>query len=377
MITSGGQERSAMKIKLSSACFVIDCPLNALMTSFIARQSESVHIIYALDPVRKDIDEYLRVSKSLLDDLKVLSENVIEIDSARFWSEEKSDLLLAARQALVPLIEQHAEGTVYFGNCLTNPIALALKRFAKVNHLYHSPSDFVGMLFVEPNSLKCNFKNLVKRTLRRELRKIEIADFPVYSLLNFATQKDFHHLDFKDFYSKAVETMLAKLSRELDRKRGNIMLLLTGDEPEPGDNNHLNIAKYLQPHLAAVEMLMTEQTLEEATLWIKEHKSYLPLVAEERALLANRFSRLGCSVHFIADYLPKEYRVIPGECILKYCRFDHIIGEPSSFLLNVSSSINAVLAVTQFMPYRNADQIRRNNEFLGVNNLLSKPCSVF
>lgn len=366
-----------MTVKLPSVCFIIDCPLNALMASFLARQSEAVHVIYALDPARKDIDEYLRVSKSLLDGLNVVSENVIEIDTARFWGGEKNDLLPAARQALAPLVEHHAQGTVYFGNCLTNPIALALKHFAKVNHLYHAPSDFVSMLFPQTNPLKSGLKNLVKRILGRELYKIEIGDFPIYSLLNFASQKDFQYLDFNDFSSKAVETMLAELSRELDGTSRNIMLLLAGDEPEPGDNNHSNIAKYLQPHLEAVETLMHEHRLQKATLWIKEHKSYLPLVAEERALLADGFSRLGCSVQFVADYLPKAYRSLPGECLLKYCHYDHIIAEPSSFLLNVSGSINAVAAVSSFAPYRNADQIGRNNEFLKINELLAKPCRVY
>ncbi len=366
-----------MAVKIPRICFVIDCPLNALMASFLAGQSESVYLIYALDPACKDIDEYLRVSKALLDGLNIASENVIEIDSARFWGGEKNDLLPAVRQALAPLIKQHPRGTVYFGNCLTNPVALALKRFAKVNHIYHSPSDFVSMLFPQTNPLKSGFKNLAKRILGRELYKIEIGDFPVYSLLNFASQKDFQYLDFNDFSSKAVESMLAELSRELDGTNRNVMLLLAGDEPEPGDNNHSNITKYLQPHLAAVEMLMQEHGLQEVTLWIKEHKSYLPLVAEERILLADGFSRLGCSVRFVADYLPKAYRLLPGECLLKYCRYDHIIAEPSSFLLNVAGSINAVLAISPFAPYRNADQIRRNNEFLKINELLAKPCRVY
>jgi hypothetical protein len=46
-------------------------------------------------------------------------------------------------------------------------------------------------------------------------------------------------------------------------------------------------------------------------------------------------------------------------------------------LLNVAGSINAVIAVSPFAPYRNADQIGRNNEFLKINELLAKPCSVY
>lgn len=377
MMASAEQETSAMTVKLPSVCFVIDCPLNALMASYLARQSEAVHVVYALDPVRKDIDEYLRVSRSLLDDLNVVSENVIEIDTARFWGGEKNDLLPAARQALAPLIKQHPGGIVYFGNCLTNPVALALKHFTKVNHLYHSPNDFVSMLFPQTSPLKSNLKNLVKRILGQELYKIEIGDFPIYSLLNFVSREGFKYLDFNHFSSKVIETLLVKLTRELDGTSRNIMLLLAGDEPEPGDNNHSNIHKYLRPHLEAVETLLQELELQKTTLWIKEHKSYLPLVAEERALLVDGFSRLGCSVRFVADYLPEGYRSLPGECILRYCRYDHIIAEPSSFLLNVAGSIDSVAAVRSFAPYRNADQIGRNNEFLKMNKLLAKPCRVY
>jgi hypothetical protein len=368
---------SSLAVNLRSACFVIDCPLNALMASFLGRQSEEVHVIYALDPVRKDIEEYLRVSKILLEGLNVVSENVIAIDSALFWGGEKNDLLAAARQSLAPLLERHAKGTVYFGNCLTNPVALALKRYARVNHLYHAPSDFVSMLSPQPTPLKSFLKNAVKRVLGIALYKIEIGDIPIHSLLNFGARKDFQHVDFNDFSSEAVEAVLVALSQELDGTGGNIMLLLAGDEPEPGDNNYSNIAKYLQPHLQAVERLMLEHGLQQARLWLKEHKSYLPLTAEERTLLADVFSQLGCSVRFVADYLPKAYRLLPGECILKYCHYDHIIAEPSSFLLNVAGSINAVAAVSPFAPYRNADQIGRNNEFMKINALLAAPCHVY
>jgi hypothetical protein len=196
---------SAMAVKLRSACFIIDCPMNALMASFLARQSEEVHVIYALDPARKDIEEYLRISKLLLGGANVVSENVIAIDSARFWGGEKNELLAAARQSLAPLIERHAMGTVYFGNCLTNPVALALKRFALLNHLYHAPSDFVTLLFPQPNPLKSRLKDLVKRLLRLALYKIDTGDIPIHSLLNFGTREGFRHIDFHDFSSDAVE----------------------------------------------------------------------------------------------------------------------------------------------------------------------------
>jgi hypothetical protein len=368
---------NAMAVKLPSACFVIDCPLNALMASFVGRQSQEVHVIHALDPARKDIEEYLRVSKILLEGLNVVSEDLIAIDSARFWGGEKNDLLAAARQSLAPLVERHAKGTVYFGNCLTNPVALALKRFARLNHLYHAPSDFTGLLFPPPNSLKSRLKDVVKRALGLPLYQVETGDIPIHSLLDFGARKDFQHVDFNDFSSVAVEAVLVALRRELDGTGRNIMLLLAGEEPEAGDNNTLNIAKYLQPHLQAVERLMQEHGLQQARLWLKEHKSYLPLTDEERSLLVEAFSRLGCSVRFVADYLPKAYRLLPGECILKYCRYDHIIAEPSSFLLNVAGSIDAVAAVSPFVPYRNADQIGRNDEFMKINALLATPCRVY
>jgi hypothetical protein len=367
-----------MAVKINSVCFIIDSPVNALMASLIARESKKVHVIYALDPDRKDIDEYLRVSRALLDGLNVVSENVIETDAARFWGGEKNDLLPAARQALAPLIKQHPRGTVYFGNCLTNPVALALKRFSKVNHLYHAPGDFVSMLFPQGNPLKSALKNLVKRILGLELYKIEVGDFPIYSLLNFASQKNFQHLDFNDFSSKAVETILAELSRELDVPGKNIMLLLAGDEPEPGDNNPSNIAKYLKPHYQAVETLMKADGLDSATLWVKEHKSYIPLTGEERSLLAGEFSKLGCSVRFVADHLPKDYRSLPGECILRYGKVDYVVAEPSAFLFNIASyQVTPVAAVTPFAPYRDRDQQGRNAEFIAINNLLANPCRVF
>jgi len=363
-----------MAFKIERACFVIDSPVNALMAALLARESEEIYVIYALDPDRKDIDEYLQVSRALLAGLNVVSENVIEIDSARFWGGEKNDLLPAARRALAPLIKHHAQGTVYFGNCLTNPVALALKRFARVNHLYHSPGDF----FPEGNPLKSALKNLVKRILGLELYKIEIGDFPIYSLLSFASQKNFQHLDFNDFSSKAVETILAELSRELDGPGKNIMLLLAGDEPEPGDKNPSNIAKYLIPHLEAVGFLMKTHVLDSATLWVKEHKSYLPLTIAERSLLVDEFSELGCSVRFVADYLPAGYRTLPGECILRYGKMDYVVGEPSAFLFNIANSkVIPLAAVTPFALFRNEDQIGRNEEFLSINSMLSRPCRVY
>jgi len=367
-----------MGVKINSVCFVVDSPVNALMASIIAKESKEVRVIYALDPSRKDVDEYLRVSRALLDGLTIVSEKVIETDALRFWAGEKNALLPAAREALAPLIKHHPQGTVYFGNCLTNPVALALKRFAKVNHLYHAPGDFVSMLFPQGSQLKSAFKNLVKRVLGLELYKIEVEDFPVYSLLNFASVKNFQHLDFNDFSSMAVEEILAELSLKLDVPGKNVMLLLAGDEPEPGDKNQSNIAKYLRPHYEAVEMLMKADGLDSATLWIKEHKSYFPLTEAERALLVSEFSKMNCSVCFVADYLPMDYRSLPGECILKYGKVDYVIAEPSAFLFNIAGSqVVPVAAVTPFAPYRDNDQLGRNEEFISINNLLLNKCRVF
>jgi hypothetical protein len=367
-----------MKPEIKNVCFVIDSPMNAMMASLIARDAPQVEVIYVFDPERKDVDEYLRVSRGLLSSLKLASERVIEFNSARFWGGEKNHLLPAARKALAPLIKQHPRGTVYFGNCLTNPVALALKRYAKVNHLYHAPGDFVSMLFPQGSLLKPALKNLAKRILGLELYKIEIGNFPVYSLLNFASQKNFEYLNFNDFSSKEVEAILAELGRELDVPGKNIMLLLAGDEPEPGDKNPSNITKYLKPHYQAVETLMKADGLDSATLWVKEHKSYFPLTSEERSMLIGEFSRLGCAVRFIADHVPKAYRSLPGECILKYGKVDYVVAEPSAFLFNVAgSAVVPVAAVTAFAPYRDQDQQGRNAEFMAINARLVVPCRVY
>jgi hypothetical protein len=365
-------------MNIETVCFVIDSPMNALIASIVAREASRVEIIYAFDPQRKEVDEYLRVCRVLLSNVRLQSEVVIEFDSLRFWGGEKNKLLPAVRATLSRLIKQHTAGTVYFGNCLTNPVALALKRFAKVNHLYHAPGDFVSMMFPKENSLKSALKNLIKRVLGREIYKIEVAEFPIYSLLNFASQTNFHYLDFNDFSSKAVEKILVELSRELDGADSNIMLLLAGDEPEAGDKNPSNIANYLKPHSQAVRDLMTADGLSSATLWIKEHKSYFPLTNGERSLLVGEFSKLGCSVRFVADHLPKEYRSLPGECILRYGKVDYVIAEPSAFLFNVSGSrVIPVAAVAAFAPYRDNDQRGRNEEFMAINRLLVHPSRVY
>jgi hypothetical protein len=360
-----------------SMCFVIDSPMNAFMASLIAKPDDSVHVIYALDPIRKDVNEYLSMSRALLDGVSVVSENQIEFDSARFWAGHAGDLVRTARQALKPLVMQHSSKTIYFGNCLTNPVALAMKRFVDLNHLYHSPNDFVHLLFPSANSFEFHLKTLLKRVMGRELRAVERKGLPIYSLLKLVDNDEFAYIDFNTFSSNLVETMLADLSGQLDANNSNIMLLLSGDEPEPGDKNPSNITKYLQPHLEALQRLHKEERLQQSTVWIKEHKSYLPLASGERALLSERLSKLGYAVKFISDYLPENYRLLPGECILKYCTFDFIVAEPSSFLLNVSSGVSAVAAASPFIPYRDLDQIGRNNEFLKINELLVRPCSVF
>lgn len=367
-----------MKPKIERVCFVIDSPMNALVASLIARDASQVEIIYVFDPQRKDIAEYLRVARALLSGLSIHSEQVIEFDSLRFWGGEKNDLLPAARQALAPLVRQHPLGTVYFGNCLTNPVALALKRFARVNHLYHAPGDFVSMLFPQGSPFKTALKNLVKRFLGMELYRIEVGNYPIYSLLNFAAQPNFQHLDFQDFSSAAVESILAELRRELEAPGRNIMLLLAGDEPEPGDYNPANIAKYLKPHYQAVEALMAADGMDSATLWIKEHKSYFPLTNEERDLLVDEFFKLGCSVRFVADHLPREYRSLPGECILRYGKVDYVIAEPSAYLFNIAgSNVTPIAALLPFIPYRDADQLLRNAEFMAINRLLKNPIRDF
>jgi len=364
--------------KISSACFVIDCPVNAMIASFLAKQYDAVHIIYPLDPACKDIDEYLRMYKILLDGLNVISEDVIEIDSALFWGKKRSSLLPIARKALKSLMTQYAEGTVYFGNCLTNPVAIVLKDYAKLNHLYHSPTDFASVLFPKSRPIVLSFKRFAKWLFKRDNYDIEIGNYPIYSLLNFSHHKNFQHLDICNFHSHSVQKILADFCGEIDVSKKNVMLLLAGDEPEPGDDNCSNISKYLTPHYQAVENLMMEDNLNDFILWVKEHKSYLPLTIEERSLLSRKLSKLGCKVRFVADYLPREYRILPGEYFIKYGKIDYVISEPSSFLFNVAgSSTTPVAAVTAFAPFRTKDQVSRNDEFVSINQLLEDPVRIY
>lgn len=367
-----------MLAKSPSVCFVIDSPINAFIASLIGRQFKAVHIIYCWDPVCKNIDEYRLVSKSLLHDLNVVSEHVIEIDSVCFWNGDKSRLLSSARQALLPLIGDYPKATVYFGNCFTNPVALALKKLTNLVHLYHGPSDFATILFPNSHPSLLALKYFVKKILGRETYQIDNPHYPIYSLLNFPSNNRFQFLNFYDFHSSSVEDVLAPLSRMLNGPDVNVMLLLAADEPEPGDNNLSNICKYLQPHYQSVDALVKADKLDNFVLWLKEHRSYQPLSVEERSLLQGEFSKLGCEVKFVSDYLPIQYRSLPGECILKYGNVHYIIAEPSSFLFNVAGSSTIPIAVVSFFePYRNNSQISRNAELIAINELLAHPVRVY
>ena len=95
-------------------------------------------------------------------------------------------------------------------------------------------------------------------------------------------------------------------------------------------------------------------------------------------MLSGEFSKLGCSVRFVADFLPHDYRSLPGECILRYGRVDYVIAEPSAFLFNIAgSSVTPVAAVTPFAPYRDEGQLGRNGEFMAINRLLVQPSRVY
>lgn len=367
-----------MELNASGICFIIDSPINALVASLIAKNTDNIYLIFALDPEKKNIKEFLHVCRALMDESSVVSEDVIEIDSVEFWSGDRNRQILLAGRVLESLVTKYPLETVYFGNCFTNPVTLAMKRFFKVNHLYHAPSDFHYLVAPQKNSLKKIIKKFAQLALDWRRNNIDFGDFPIFSLLNFYDKKEFQYLDFNCFSSGLVESSLAELSRHLDSPEDNIMLLLAGDEPEPGDYNPLNIAKYLEPHYLGVERLMKEEGLGCATLWIKEHKSYLPLNSSERALLMQEFAKLRCGVRFVADYLPAQYRSLPGECILRYGRVDYVIGEPSSFLLNIAGSDATPIAiVTDFSPYRDDEQLARNDGFLMVNRYLKDPFRVF
>lgn len=350
--------------------------MNALVASLILREVSNVRIIYVFDPERKDIAEYKLVTRALLCNYSIESEQVIEYDSLRFWGGEKKRLLSTAQQTLIPLVQQHPSGTVYFGNPLTNPVAQALKRLVKVNHLYHAPSDFVGILSPQSSLLKTGIKNLVNWLLYRDVYQIQSGDLPVFSLLNLVSYPSFKFLDFNDFSSSTVEKVLGELIQAVRCTGKNIMLLLAGDEPAPGDNNYSNISKYLQPHADALEMLMRDKNLQGATVWVKEHRSYRPLELKERLQLRCALELQAVRVEFISDYIPRTYRLLPGECIIRYCKFDHVVAEPSSLLLNISHSIKASLAVSQFVPFRDDNQRNRNREMVYLNSLLAEPCEV-
>ena len=367
-----------MDSTLKNVCFVIDSPMNALIAAVLARTAENVDIIYVFDTKRKDVSDYLTLCKAIFSNINISSENLIDFDSSFFWGGGKNELTKDAHEQLKPILSLYKPGTVYFGNCLTNPVALALKKYVEVNHLYHAPGDFVDKLFSKENKLFRYIKDIVKIIIGRELYKIESSQYPIYSLLNFKPMKSFSYIDYMGFSSTRIKEILLGMAKVVNSQENVIMVLLAADEPEPGDKNLSNIEKYIPPHYDAIEQLMVDQGLSSASLWIKEHKSYLPLDQRERTLLSNAFKKLNCEIFYVADYITTEYRSIPGECILKYCKFNHIIAEPSAFLFNVASgNVNTVAAISAFTPYRDAGQQCRNNEFMEINKLLIKPCRVY
>ena len=63
---------------------------------------------------------------------------------------------------------------------------------------------------------------------------------------------------------------------------------------------------------------------------------------------------------------------MPGECILKFCYFQFVIGETGSYLYNLSGSkTKPIAALTQFYKYRDKDQISRNHQFFEINKLFA------
>lgn len=368
-----------MNPKIDKVCFVIDSPMNALVASLIAPEASHVEVIYAFDPQRKRIEEYMRVSHALFSGLKIHLEQVIEFDSQRFWGGEKNDLLPDVRQALVPLIQQHPSGIVYFGNCLTNPVALALKCFAKVNHLYHAPGDFTSILFPPGNKYARLLKRLVKTALGTPLYEIEKNGLPLYSLIDVPAVPENRCLDYMEFDSPVVEEVLSSLIDAVGKKECAIMLLLSGDEPmEPGDNNDSNIEKYIGAHFDAVRRFVREHCIANASLWLKEHKSYRPLNSNEKEALRKGFIGLGCEVNFVSEYLPIEYRLMPAECILRYCKFSGILGEPSATLFHSARvNIKSVAIVSNFNAFRTVDENNRNMEYVRLNSMVKNKFQVY
>ena len=268
---------------------------------------------------------------------------------------------------------------------MTNPVAAAAQRLVVINHLYHSPADFYFLLDKNKENLKKRFikfcKKIVGQIVNRKASNIYLKGQPIYTLFDFSKSNNpeyFHNLSFMEFSNSEVEKVLRPLQSMVSTQENVTMLLLSGSEPQPGDSNPSEIELYLSPHLDAIDKLMEKENLKKLTIWIKEHKSYIPLNSRERKLITDNFELRGCEVFFISDIISPKIRLLPGECILRYCNFTYLIGEPSSMLLNIANGpTKSYAACSPFAPFRDSAQIQRNEEFIEINNLSLHSCNYF
>lgn len=355
----------------SVVCLVLDSPMNALIAACIIDKDKSLHCIYAIDTTRKDLDEYLFIYRSLLSSLNIIEETIIEYDSIEYWKTGKNTSIV--KQAL-DFFNNNSKNYVYYGNVLTNPVASALRSLVKINHLYHGPCDLLQLLMHD--HLFLNLKFFLKYKILRKKNRKDLSVFPINIPFAISNNKRFRNIDLNVFKSRRLEISLSNLLKTTSNQKNTIILLLAGDEPVAGDGNQSNIINYLKPHLLSVQYIIEKYKLKNVNVWFKEHKSYLPLTSLEKKTINTSFNGIGCQTFYISDYIDARYRILPGECILSLARFDYILGEPSSLIINAPNTIKRFLVVKFFENYRDDEQKHRNSQLVNINSIISSPAAV-
>ena len=184
-----------MKIKFEKALFIIDSPLNAFMANIIGQKFENITMIYCLDSNLKNNDQKEQIIDLLLKNLKIKRVYKISYDAKLFWSGGKNLILPNIRKEVKKIIDSLEGKFIYYGNCLTNPVALALSKYKKLNHLYHSPTDFFDMLF-NKKDIKFYMRFYLKKLLFLEHGHIQKGDHKILSLINFKDDKNFQFIDY-------------------------------------------------------------------------------------------------------------------------------------------------------------------------------------
>ncbi|TGL59765.1 hypothetical protein EHQ58_08470 [Leptospira ognonensis] len=351
---------------------IIDSPINALMLSQVLESNFELHIIYVFDPKRKNVTEYMETMKLILSGIPIASERLIEIDSDKFWEGRVKESV--DHGFLVDLKKANIDSFTIIGNYKNNPVAKILFEMTEMIFLYHSANELQE---IADDKLSFKLKTFIKRILNGKLKlaalfKKQIIISPIR--IQFPSLKTIH-----------VDLVKAQYGIQFDRKlpeKGDfvhIMLLITGDEPvHPGDANPSNFLKYLEAHVRSVQLVLRSENLKaQIRVFVKEHKSYLPLTKEERGALTKDLREIGCEVIFVNDILPKTLRVIPGEMLLSFLKIDILTGEASAFLLNCAgSSVSCYISVTQFSSFRTKEEEGRTQAFLHINQMLTKPANV-